>query len=257
MTSLRELIARREVLLALVWRDVKTRYRGSILGFLWTLLNPLLLMAIYSLVFTVYMRIEMASYPVFLFTGLLPWIWFSSELVSGASSVIYVISLVKRVAFPPLILPTVAVTANLVNFLLALPLLLLFMIGFGVPVTWAVLSLPVAVAIQYVFTLALAVILSMLTVRYRDLQHLLGNLVTLWFFLTPILYPASMVPSSFHSLLLANPMTSIIASYQDALYYGRFPPAPTILLAAGVSLALLAVALQLYSRWRWTVVEEV
>lgn len=257
MTSLQEILARREVLLALVWREVKTRYRGSFLGFLWTLLNPLMFMAIYSLVFTVYLRIEMPSYPVFLFTGLLPWIWFASGLVSGASSVIDGSSLVKRVAFPPLILPVVTVTANLVNFLLALPLLLLFMIGFRVPLTWAVLSLPVAVAIQYVFTLALAVILAMVTVRYRDLQHLLANLVTLWFFLTPIIYPLSMVPASLHPPLLLNPMTPIIALYQDALYYGRFPSAPMLLLAAGVSLALLALALWVYARWRWVVVEEV
>src|SRR4029450_10854900 len=100
-------------------------------------------------------------------------------------------------------LPTVAVTANLVNFLFSLPLLLLFMIGYRVPLTWAVLGLPVAVAIQYVFTLALAVILAMLTVRYRDLQHLLVNLVSLWFFLTPVLYSLPMVPAPFRSLLLA------------------------------------------------------
>ena len=257
MTSLWELASRRDVLLGLVWREVKTRYRGSFLGFLWTLLNPLLLMAIYSLVFTVYMRVDMAKYPVFLFTGLLPWIWFTSALTTGATSIIEGSSLVKRVAFPPLMLPTVAVTANLVNFVLALPLLLLFMIGYHVPLTYAVLVLPVAVAIQYLFTLALAVILAMLTVRYRDLQHLLGNLLTLWFFLTPILYSLPMVPASFRSLLLANPMTSIIASYQDALYYGRFPSAPRTLLAAGVSMALLVLALQLYARWRWVVVEEV
>ena len=257
MTPLQELVAAREVLLALVWREVRARYRGSFLGFLWTLLNPLMFMAIYSLVFTVYLRIEMASYPVFLFTGLLPWIWFSSALMSGASSVIDGSSLVKRVAFSPLILPTVAVTANLVNFVLGLPLLLLFMIGFRVPLTWAILSLPVAVAIQYVFTLALAVILAMLTVRYRDLQHLLGNLITLWFFVTPILYPLPTVPASFHSLLLVNPMTAIMASYQDALYYGRFPPVPMLLLAAGESLALLALARWVYARWRWVVVEEV
>jgi lipopolysaccharide transport system permease protein len=257
VTSLWELAARRDVLLALVWREIKIRYRGSFLGFLWTLLNPLLLMATYSLVFTVYMRADMAKYPVFLFTGLLPWIWFSSALMSGASSVIESSSLVKRVAFPPLILPTVAVTANLVNFLFSLPLLLLFMIGYRVPLTWAVLGLPVAVAIQYVFTLALAVILAMLTVRYRDLQHLLVNLVSLWFFLTPVLYSLPMVPAPFRSLLLANPMTSIIAGYQDALYYGRFSPASRTFLAAGVSLALLALALQIYARWRWLVVEEV
>ena len=257
MRSLQELAAAREVVLALVWREVRARYRGSVLGFLWTLLNPLMFMAIYSLVFTVYLRIEMASYPVFLFTGLLPWIWFSSALLSGASSVIDGSSLIKRVAFPPLILPTVAVTANLVNFLFGLPLLLLFMLGFRVPLTWAVLSLPLAVMIQYVFTLGLAVILAMLTTRYRDLQHLLGNFITLWFFLTPILYPYPMVPASFHSLLFVNPMAAIVAPYQDALYYGRFPALSMLLAAAAVSVTLLAVALWVYARWRWVVVEEV
>jgi lipopolysaccharide transport system permease protein len=214
-------------------------------------------MAIYSLVFTVYLRIDIPNYPVFLFTGLLPWIWFSSALVSGAGSVIEGSSLLKRVAFSPLVLPTVAVTANLVNFVLALPLLLVFMIGFRVPVTWAVVSLPVAMAIQFVFTLALAVMLAMVTVRYRDLLHLLANVVTLWFFLTPIIYPMSMVPVSLHASLLVNPMTQIIAPYQEALYYGRFPSAVGLLLGAGVSLALLAVSLGIYERWRWAVVEEV
>ena len=257
MNSLRELVAARDIVLALVWREVRARYRGSFLGFLWTLLNPLMFMGIYSLVFTVYLRIEMAAYPVFLFTGLLPWTWFSSALVSGASSVIEGSSLVKRVAFPPLILPTVVVTANLVNFLLGLPLLVLFMIGFRVHLTWAILTLPVAMAIQYVFTLALAVILAMFTTRYRDLQHLLGNFITLWFFVTPILYPHPMVPASFHSLLLVNPMTSIIALYQNALYYGRFPQVSVLLFGAGLSVVLFALALWVYARWRWVVVEEV
>lgn len=257
MTSLLELVAAREVVFALVWREVKTRYRGSVLGFLWTLLNPLMFMAIYTLVFTVYMRMDIVAYPVFLFAGLLPWIWFASAITSGASSIIDGSSLIKRVAFSPLILPTVTVTANLVNFLLALPLLLLFMFGFGVPVTWAVLSLPVAVAIQYVFTLALAVILAMVTVRYRDLQHLLTNFVTLWLFLTPILYPLAMVPAAYQAPLLLNPMTPIIATYQDALFYGRFPPVLRLLLAAGMSLAMLALALWIYARRRWAVVEDV
>jgi lipopolysaccharide transport system permease protein len=257
VTALQELVAAREVLLALVWREVRARYRGSVLGFLWTLLNPLMFMAIYSLVFTVYLRMDMAAYPVFLFAGFLPWIWFSSALTSAASSVIDGSALIKRVAFPPLILPAVAVTANLVNFLLGLPLLVLFMIGFRVPLTWAVVGLPLAVVIQYVFTLGLAVILAMLTTRYRDLQHLLASLITLWFFATPILYPPSMVPPAFQSLLLVNPMTAIMALYQDAIYYGRFPSPPMVLFAASASLALFALALSVYARWRWRVVEEI
>src|SRR5215470_288025 len=165
--ALRELVAYREIVLILIWRDLKTRYRGSVLGFLWTFLNPLLLMIIYSLVFSVYMRVEVRAYPIFLFAGLLPWIWFSSSMLSGASSVVESGSLIKRVPFPPQILPAVSVTAALVNFLL--PLLLVFMAAWRLPIGWSLLLLPLPIAIQYAFTLGLTIMLSMLTVRYRDL----------------------------------------------------------------------------------------
>ena len=110
MRAFKELLAYREIVLILIWRDLKTRYRGSVLGFLWTFLNPLLLMIIYSLVFSVYMRVEVRAYPIFLFAGLLPWIWFSSAMLSGASSIVESGTLIKRVPFPPHILPAVSVT---------------------------------------------------------------------------------------------------------------------------------------------------
>jgi len=257
MKYLQELFVNREVVAALVWRDLKTRYRGSVLGFLWTFLNPLLLMAIYSLVFSVYTRADIPKYPIFVFAGLLPWIWFSSAVVVGANSIVDGSSLIKRVAFPPQALPTVTVLATLINFLLALPLLVAFMLLAGRPVTTAVLTLPVTIAIQFVFTLGIALALSMLTVRYRDLQHLLGNLMTLWFFLTPVLYPPVFVPSHLQPFLLLNPMTSLIVSYQDALYHGQLPAPAHLALAALVAAATLGVALVLCGRWRWTLVEDV
>jgi ABC-type polysaccharide/polyol phosphate export permease len=257
MESLKELLVNREVIMALVWRDLKTRYRGSVLGFLWTFLNPLLLMAIYSLVFSVYMRVDIPKYPIFVFAGLLPWLWFSSAVVVGANSIVEGSSLIKRVAFPPQTLPTVTVLATLINFLLALPLLFAFMLLSGLPVKAAVIAVPVTIAIQFVFTLGIALALSMLTVRYRDLQHLLGNLMTLWFFLTPVLYPPAFVPAQLQAFLVLNPMTSLIVSYQDALYHGRLPAPAYLMLAAVVAVATLGVSLVLCGRWRWTLVEEV
>jgi lipopolysaccharide transport system permease protein len=257
VTAFRELLAYREILLILVWRDLKTRYRGSVLGFLWTFLNPLLLMAIYSLVFSVYLRVEMPAYPIFVFTGLLPWLWFSSAMLSGANSIVESGSLMKRVPFPPQILAAVSVSATLVNFLLALPLLLIFMVAFGVPLTWSVVALPLPIAIQYVFTLGLTIVLSMLTVRYRDLQQLLGNMMTLWFFLTPVLYPTSMVPPRFHHILLLNPMTILVGSFQDALYGAHAPSWRHLAVVAGLALAVLAGALALSQRLRWGLAEEV
>ena len=255
--ALRELVAFREVLLVLVWRDLKARYRGSVLGFLWTFLNPLLLIVIYSLVFSVYMRVEIPAYPVFVFAGLLPWIWFSSAMLSGANSIIEGGGLIKRVAFPPQVLPVVSVTATLVNFLLGLPILLAFVVWSGPPVGWPLLALPLVIAAQYVFTVGLAVGLAMLTVRYRDLHQLLGNVLTLWFFLTPVLYPASMVPASFQPLLVLNPMAVLVTAFQSVLYHGQAPAAGHLAVVATDALLVFALGLALCQRLRWELVEDV
>src|SRR5262245_3257226 len=257
MRALRELVAYREILLILIWRDLKTRYRGSVLGFLWTFLNPLLLMVIYSLVFSVYMRVEIRAYPMFVFAGLLPWIWFSSSMLTGASAVVGSGTLIKRVPFPPHILPAVSVSAAMVNFLLALPLLLVFMLAWGLPVGWSLLILPLPIAIQYVFTLGLTIVLSMLTVRYRDLQHLLANPLTLWFFLTPVLYPTSMVPERFHAFLMLNPMAVLVGSFQDALYGAQMPSLRHLVPVAVLSVVVLGVALALADRLRWGLAEDI
>ena len=255
--AFKELLTYREILLILIWRDLKTRYRGSVLGFLWTFLNPLFLMIIYSLVFSVYLRMEMRAYPIFLFAGLLPWIWFSSAMLSGASSIVESGSLIKRVPFPPHILPAVSVTATLVNFLLALPLLVAFMVAWGFPLGWSLLTLPLTIAIQYVFTLGLTIVMSMLTVRYRDLQQLLANLLTLWFFLTPVLYPTTMVPQRFQGFLLLNPMAVLVGSFQDALYGAHAPPLQHLALVAVFAVVILGLALALSDRLRWGLAEQV
>ena len=255
--AFRELLAYREILLILIWRDLKTRYRGSVLGFLWTFLNPLLLMIIYSLVFSVYMRMEMRAYPIFLFAGLLPWIWFSSAMLSGASSIVESGSLIKRVPFPPHLLPAVSVTATLINFLLALPLLVAFMVAWGFPLGWSLATLPVTIAIQYVFTLGLTIVLSMLTVRYRDLQQLLANLLTLWFFLTPVLYPTTLVPARFQGFLMLNPMAILVGSFQDALYRAHPPPVQHLALVAVFAVVVLGLALAVSDRLRWGLAEQV
>jgi lipopolysaccharide transport system permease protein len=257
VSSLKELLAHREVLGALVWRDLKARYRGSVLGFLWTLLNPLLLLTIYSLVFSVYIRVDVPHYPIFAFAGLLPWSWFSSALLGGSTSIVEGGNLIKRVAFPPQVLPAVVVTSTMVNFLLALPLLFAFVLASGLRPGLALLALPLLAVIQYALTLALALALAMVTVRFRDLQHMIANLLTLWFFLTPVLYPVSFVPEAYRPLVALNPMAAVVVGYQDVLYHGRWPaPEPLVVTAAGAAV-LTALALLLSDRLRWTLVEQV
>ncbi len=256
MASLRELLAFREVVFVLVWRDLKARYRGSVLGFLWTFLNPLLLMGIYSLVFSVYMRVDLPAYPIFVFSGLLPWLWFSSSMLSGSGAIVESGNLMKRVAFPPQVLPTVSVTATLVNFLLSLPLLWAFAVWAGLPLSPALAALPLLIVIQYVLTLGLTVAVSILTVRYRDLHQLMGNVMMLWFFLTPVLYPPAMVPERFRGVLLANPMAPIVMGYQSVIYRGLMPDWVGLALAGAAAVALLGAGLTLSARLRWKLVEE-
>lgn len=257
MKTLGEILAHREVLWALVLRDLKARYRGSVLGFLWTLLHPLLLMAIYSLVFSVYMRVDIPRYPIFVFAGLLPWMWFSSAILAGTSSIVDGGSLVKRMPFPPQVLPAAAVTATLVNFLLALPVLFAFMIATGLGVTRAVLVLPLIIALQYVLTLGLTILLSMVMVRFRDIHHVVASLLTLWFFLTPVLYPVAFVPESFRAFLWLNPLAPLTVAFQDAIYRGQLPAVQDLAVGAALALAVLTIALAVCGRLRWVLVEHV
>lgn len=235
------LYRRRELISTLVSKELKARYRGSILGIVWTFLNPLLLLLVYSLVFSVYMRVQMENYALFVFTGLLPWIWFSSSLGDGAASVVGSGSLITKSMFPAEVLPMVKILSNLMNYIFSLPLILLFMLAYGVPIRPSVLWLPVVMAVQLVLTLGLVYFLSALNVRFRDTQHVLGNLLTLWFFLTPILYSVNNAPEDYRSLLYLNPMTALAVSYQDIFLYGKAPDLTALLALAvfGVVVSLI------------------
>ena len=257
LTAVRELFAYRVLVQTLVVRDLKARYRGSAIGLLWTLLNPLLHMAIYALVFSIYMRMSMERYAAFLLCGLLPWIWLSSSLLMGATSIVDGGSLLKKVFFPPQVLPTVTVLANFVNFLLSVPVLFAMLLLYGVQLGLALLVLPLIMATQFALTLGLTLLVSAASVRYRDIPHILGHLLTFWFFLSPIIYPASQVPERFRALLFLNPFTPFVVAYQDALLYNTFPSWGLCLgmFVAGVS--ALACGLLVFTRFRWSFAEEV
>lgn len=240
----------RVLIQSLVARQVRARYRGSALGFLWTFLNPLLLMLVYSLVFRVYMRFDMEDYGAFLFAGLLPWIWLSSSLSEAVGSIVSSGNLITRAMFPPEVLPIVSVLSSGANFLFSLPVLFLIYLAYGVPIGLAVIALPLVVAVQLVLTLGLALGLSALNVQYRDVQHLLSNLLVFWFFLCPIIYPLSKVPEGLRVLTLANGMGALVAAYQDVLFHGRFPSWPHLALAAAGSIAVLLAGDAIFRRRR-------
>ena len=224
----RELVRRRFLLRNLILRDLKVRYKNSILGVLWSLLNPLLMMVVFSLVFGVLSPNGPRQYPVFFLVGLLPWNFFSGALLSGTASITSNNHLVKKVYFPREILPIAAVFSNLVNFFIALIVLVVFLYAAGLGVTMHAWWLIPLIIIQLIFTLGLGLLLSSLHVFYRDIMMILDVVMLAWFFLTPIMYPLSrfdesialagidMVPSRLMRWL--NPMASLVDGYRTVLW---------------------------------------
>jgi lipopolysaccharide transport system permease protein len=257
LTTFRELLAYRALIQTLVLRDLKARYRGSALGLLWTLLNPLLHMAIYVLVFSIYIRIEMEHYAAFLLCGLLPWIWLSSSLLMGATSIVDGGSLLKKVFFPPQILPAVTVMANGVNFLLGIPILFVLLLFFDVHLGSALVALPLIILLQYALTLGLTLVVSAASVRYRDIPQILGHMLTFWFFLSPIIYPATQVPERFRAFLSLNPLTPFVVAYQDALLYNEYPSWESIVAMLVIGGIALVVGVLVFDRFRWSFAEEI
>ncbi len=251
LRNLRELYQYRGLLLSLTQRELKARYRGSVLGFLWTFLNPTMQMVVYTLLFSVWMRQQIDHYPYFVFIGLLPWIWFSSSMLAGASSISDRRDLLTKVRFPAQVLPASVVATNLCNFLLSIPLLLLFGLLFGRFPSWHVVAFPLVALTQLCVTLALVYLASAINVTFRDLQQIIANLLTMWFFGTPIFYQATTLPEQVRDVLvLANPMAVMATSYQSIFYEHQLPAAGPLLMWMGIALVLLSVASVIFERRR-------
>jgi ABC-type polysaccharide/polyol phosphate export permease len=261
--NLAQLLRYRGLIQALVARELKARYRGSVLGFFWSFINPLLLLAVYSFVFSVVLinRSTTQPYAIFLFCGILPWTWFSSSVLEASNVLISGGNLIKKVLFPAEVLPIVTVLANMVHFLLGLPILFLFMAVYGVRPDLAGLAwFPVVLLVQLVLSLGLAFLVSSLTVHFRDIKDILGNLMTFWFFATPIIYDMSLFNDKPLGKLLINlnPFTHLAISYQEILFY----PGPVghwkWLLALGVaSVGVFLLGYFLFDRLRDSFAEAV
>ena len=260
--NLTRLLRYRGLIQSLVSRELKARYRGSVLGFFWSFINPLLLLLIYSFVFETIMPAKwegLEHYELFLFCGILPWTWFSSSLLESSGVLISGGNLIKKVLFPAEILPIVTVLANMVHFFFGLPILGAFLLYYQRPLQWQELAwFPIVVFVQLIFTLACALILSALTVHFRDIRDILGNLMTFWFFATPIIYPMSYAKGIGKTLLDANPFTHFAISYQEILYYqGGFGHWKWLLAVGAASIVFFLFGYFVFDRLRDTFAEEV
>ena len=263
--NLAQLPRYRGLIQSLVARDLKARYRGSVLGFFWSFINPLTLLLIYTFVFKYVMPAAVKgidNYSLFMFCGLLPWTWFASSLSESAGVLISGGNLIKKVLFPAEILPIVTVTSNMVHFFLALPILVVFLIYYRAPLTLPELAwFPVVVSVQYVFTLACALLLSALTVHFRDIRDILTNVLSLWFFATPIIYSYLHLPDTakpFMKYMNLNPFVHLAISYQEILFFeGPFGHWKWLLALGGISVVLFLAAYWVFDRLRDSFAEEV
>ena len=236
-----ELYEYREMLKSLVRKDLKTRYKGSVLGFLWTFINPLMQLAIYALIFPYLMRVQEKNYAMFMFVALLPWIFFSTSLQSSTECIVENYNLVKKIYFPRQVLPLSVATGGLVNYIYGLLVVLAGLLIAQINVTVYILYLPLVLLILYVAVSGFCLMLSALNVYVRDLEHIVNIVTMAWFYATPIVYPFDMLPQWLQNILVFNPMTPMILSFRDILYYGTAPNLQHLLIA-GCEAAVIFVA---------------
>jgi len=266
--NLKELYKYRVLIQSLVSRELKARYRGTILGFLWSFINPLLLMIIYTIVFGFIIGPRDPSYggspwlyALFLFCGVLPWTWFSSSSLESANVLMVQGNLIKKILFPVEILPIVVVISNLIHFFFGLPILLLFIPIFGKSYTLYLFFLPIVIFVQLVFSLGFSFLISSLTVHFRDIKDILANLLIFWFFASPIIYPMTFAPIQKSGLLKTflnlNPMTHIMQGYQNCVFFGRLPYWRNLGITFLLSLVLFFLGYYIFDRLRDSFPEEV
>lgn len=244
-----ELFRYRALVKNLVHKDLKLKYRGSVLGVAWSLLNPLLLLSVYTIAFKYVLRVQQENYPYFLLVGLLPWNFFSGAVLASTGAIVGNGNLIKKIYFPREILPIATVLFGFAQYLLALVVFLpaLVLIS-GVPLGWSALLFFPLLALHLLFTVGLAFVLSALTTAFRDVAHFTEVALLLLFWMTPIVYPVTMAPSKLHLVFRLNPMAAFTVAYQDVLFWSRVPEAGTVSTLLGWTVAAVALGHVVF-RW--------
>lgn len=245
-----------DLLRVLVDRDMKLLYKRSALGIAWTLINPLLQLAVFSFVFRSVIPINIPQFSSFAFSGLLIWTWSQTALFQATGLITSNKALIRQPNFPTAILPVVTTMTGLIHFLLALPVLIIFLAVDGVQPSSVLFVLPLLMVIQFVLTVGLAYPLAALNVTFRDTQHTLGVLLQMLFYLTPIFYDLNSVPKEFQPFYQLNPMVPLIEAYRAILLKGTQPDWQALLIVTLVVAVILPIGLAIFRRQSNTFVEE-
>ena len=249
MTVAKEIFAYREMIVSLIKRDLRGRYKGSILGFLWTFLNPLFQLIVYTILFSVIMRTGYDKYYLFLFVALIPWIFFNTSISGGASCIWAQKDMVNKVYFPREVLPIAYVTCQLINMFLSFIVIfaVLLITGYGLNVV-AILYLPIIILAEYILALGITMMISAVTVFLRDVEYIVGILMMAWQFLSPVMYGIDMVPERMRGVFSLNPMTSILTAYRDIFYYKQIPQIASLLQTGIVGIVLLIAGFAVFEK---------
>ena len=256
MNVIKNLYNYRELLKTNITKDVGGKYKNSFLGVLWSFVNPLLQIAVYAFVFQIIMKSNIENYAVYLCCGLVPWQYFSSVVIKGAAVMIDNGNIIKKVYFPREILPISIVTSEGVNFLISTLIILGFVIFGGIGLSINIIWYFLILAIQYMVSIGIAFIVSSLTVYFRDLLHMLGILIQLLFYATPIVYSMESVPEKFHWLVKINPMTYLINGYRDIFYNKTMPDFHGLLISFGMGIVLIVFGYMLFKKLEKRFAEE-
>jgi len=245
-----ELLKNRELIWTLALKELRVRYKRSALGFLWALLNPLLMMGILAVVFSTVMRIAVDRYAIFVLSTLLPWTFFSQSLAYSVESLVGNGDLLKKVRIAKLVFPAAAVLSNIINFLLSMIPLLLLLAIFRFPLHWTWVYLPVAMLSLILFTMGCSFFFSIANVFFRDMSHIIQVVLSAWFYVSPVIYSLDFLPERYHFYFRLNPMLYLLNGFRLAIYYGQLPTWQSMSMSFGCGLGSILIGYAVFRRYQ-------
>lgn len=256
MKIFKELYNYRELLKTSIQKEIRGKYKKSFLGIFWSFLNPLLQLAVYAFIFPMILKNEQDNYIMFLFVALIPWTFFTTAVNQGTDVVVQNGNIVKKVYFPRTILPISVVTSAAINFMISTIIVIIFAIFTGLGISKYILFYPLILLIQYLVTLGIVLMLSSITVYLRDLQHIIGVVIQVLFYATPIVYAPSSIPQQFSFILTLNPMSHVINAYRDIFYYQQMPNLQSLLIVLLVGIVLCVLGYIIFTKLEKRFAEE-
>lgn len=245
---LREMLANRELIWALALKELRVRYKRSALGFLWALLNPLLMMVILTIVFSHIMRLPVQSYAVFLLSALLPWTFFAQALTYSVESIVSNGALLHKVRVQKIVFPVAAVISNILNFLFSLVPMILILLVLRFPLHWTWIYLPVPLFALFCFALGCGFFCAAANVFYRDVSHVIQIMLSGWFYLSPVMYSLEFLPQRYRTFFRLNPMLYLLNEFRMAIYYGQLPSLQSMVLSLAIGAGFLYIGYKIFQR---------